>query len=240
MNIYETSCTLKNRDVNLFKKLKTSRLFEFLQEASIAHTEELGAGREKTLDRGLLWVVVQQEVKIIRFPEYDEPVRIVSWPGNTMHVLFPRFYRLLDAEGSLLAEGSALWALMDGKTRRFVFPEANGVSVPGIVTSEEYPLPLRIAEENTDRQMRLRVPFSWCDLNGHMNNTRYFDLMDDLLQNSSVFSAPELIRTEYHREVRYGEELTVLWKKTDRTFFMKGITGEKAAFRIYAEFGQIR
>lgn len=236
MNLYETSCRLKNRDVSLFRKLKISRMFEFLQEASIAHTEALGAGREKTLDRGLLWVVMQQEMKIVHLPEYDEEIRIVSWPGNTMHVLFPRFYRILDAQNRLLAEGSALWALMDQETRKMVFPERNGVLIEGTVTGDEYPLPSRISAEETDASMAVTVPFSWCDLNGHMNNTRYFDLMDDLFQNGRECEIPRLIRAEYHQEVKYGEELTVQWTEKNGSFYMEGTADGKSTFRIRYDF----
>ncbi|MBR4446600.1 MAG: hypothetical protein IKS37_11970 [Solobacterium sp.] len=52
--MYRTSLKLKNRDVDYYRRLRLSRMMELFQEASIAHTETLGAGREKTLDRGLL------------------------------------------------------------------------------------------------------------------------------------------------------------------------------------------
>ena len=78
MSIYRTSCKLKNKDVNMYRKLRTSTLFEMLQEISIAHTEELGAGREKTLDHGFLWVIMQQEVKIHSLPEYDDEITVSS------------------------------------------------------------------------------------------------------------------------------------------------------------------
>ena len=36
---------LRSKDVDLHRRLRTSRLFELLQEASIRHTEQLGMGR---------------------------------------------------------------------------------------------------------------------------------------------------------------------------------------------------
>ncbi len=87
--VFSRELRLKNRDVDMYRRLRTSRLFELLQEAAIAHTEALGMGREKTLDRDLLWVVTLQRAEISRMPEYDETVRVESWPGETMHVLFP-------------------------------------------------------------------------------------------------------------------------------------------------------
>ena len=66
MNVFVTQLRLRNRDVNLHRVLRTSTLFELMQEASIRHTEELGMGREMTLDRGLLWMVTLQRAEIAR------------------------------------------------------------------------------------------------------------------------------------------------------------------------------
>ena len=76
MNVYSTSLRLRNKDVNLHRRLRTSTLFELLQEASIKHTEDLGMGRDKTLDKGLLWVVTLQRAEITRMPEYDETITV--------------------------------------------------------------------------------------------------------------------------------------------------------------------
>ena len=107
MNIYTTQLRLRNKDVNLHRRLRSSVLFELLQEASIRHTEELGMGREMTLDRGLLWMVTLQRAEIARMPAYDECVTLESWPGETMHLLFPRYYRVLGENGETLLSASA-------------------------------------------------------------------------------------------------------------------------------------
>lgn len=54
-DIYRAEKKLLADDVNLFRKLRLSSLFRMLQEAAIAHTEGLGAGRAKTLDKADEW-----------------------------------------------------------------------------------------------------------------------------------------------------------------------------------------
>ena len=100
---------LRSKDVDLHRRLRTSRLFELLQEASIRHTEELGMGRDKTLDKGILWIVGLQRAEIKRMPEYDEELLLKSWPGKTMHLFFPRFWELADMNGETLLTASSLW-----------------------------------------------------------------------------------------------------------------------------------
>ena len=56
--IYTERLTLRSKDVDMFRHLRTSEFFKLLQEASIRHTEQLGMGRDKTLDKGILWVLL--------------------------------------------------------------------------------------------------------------------------------------------------------------------------------------
>jgi len=229
--VFEEELRLKNRDVDMHRRLRTSRLFELLQEAAIAHTEQLGMGREKTLDRGLLWVVTLQRAQIARLPEYDETVRLQSWPGETMHLLFPRYYRMETAAGEELLRASALWMLVDAKTRRFVFPERYGIAVAGTETGRELPLPVPPAAMETDAEREFVVPYSYVDLNGHMNNTRYFDLAEDCISAAAEGRRLCSVEAEYKAEVRLGERITPRWGADGERFFLPG-GGERPAFTI--------
>ena len=158
--IYEKAYHLKSSDVNRWQRLRTSVMMRWLQEAAIAHTEELGMGREKTLDRGLLWIVSLQRTEILRLPVYDEKIIVRSWPGKTMHVFFPRYYELVTEDGEPLVRASALWMLLDEKTRRFVFPEAYGIVINGVVTGSETALPASPKSLPFTAEKPFSVPFS--------------------------------------------------------------------------------
>lgn len=235
MNVYSKEYKVLSSDVDLYRRARLSRLFTWLQEASIAHTEALGAGRDKTLDRGLLWIIAQQEAKITRLPAYDELVRVSSWPGKTMHVFFPRYYRVTDADGNVLLQSAALWALMDEKSRKTVFPEQWGVSVPASVSGDGAPLPRSPRTEETDRALPFTVPFSYVDLNGHMNNTRYFDLADDLLPEALRVRTPRNVAVEYGGEARLGETVTLRCAQSETHFYLSGET-EKRLFRLKYQY----
>ena len=80
--------------------MRLSVLMRLFQECCIAHTEELGMGRDKTLDRGLLWVVISEMIEIQRMPVYDEEITLVCYPGKTLHYFFPRQLTVLDRNGT--------------------------------------------------------------------------------------------------------------------------------------------
>lgn len=222
MSIWKQTIQIRNKDVNLYQKLRTSRLMEILQEVCIAHTEALGAGRAKTLDKGFLWVIIQQEINIQRMPVYDETITVSSWPGETMHVLFPRYYQITDEMGDVIIQGSSLWTLIDKNTRRMIFADRYGITVPGEKTDIDIPLPKAIAREECDHHDVFKVPFSWCDLNGHLNNTRYFDLAEDRIQAASLNRQLTSVSAEYTSEAPFKETLDISWHEDKDHAYISG------------------
>ena len=231
MSIYTQELRLRSKHVDMYRRLRTSELFRLLQEASIRHTEELGMGRDKTLDRGILWVLGLQRTQITRMPEYDEEIVVKSWPGQTMHVLFPRYYSVETTAGDVLIRSSALWTLVDAETRKMVFPEKYGVTIDGLVTGQEIPLPSPVSRMDCDRNSVFTVPYSYVDLNGHMNNTRYFDLAEDLTDAAAAGKHLTDIQIEYVSEARLGQELHVSWGRDGSRYYVTGESGQ-CVFRM--------
>ena len=229
--IYERSLLLGSEHVDCFRRLRTSTLFELLQTASIRHTEELGVGRDKTLDRGLLWVIVRQYVLVDRMPEYDERITLRSWPGKTLRVLFPRYYEILSERGETLVRGSAVWSLMSAESRSTVFPDEHRIEIPGVETGRELPYLTKLRTAETPNHFDFIVPYSYVDLNGHMNNTRYFDLIEDHLPAAKAGKLLREIHTEYAAEAKWDAALHVAWGEENDMYYVNGTT-EHTCFRM--------
>lgn len=237
MEPYEITYKILSSDTDRLRRLRLSRLFTFLQEAAIAHTEALGAGRAKTLDRGLLWIVTLQQAKITRLPEYDETVTLQSLPGETMHTFFPRYYRMTDQSGNELVNASALWALMDCETRGMVFPDRVGVAVPGAEVPWQTFLPRPPKLPENAETSTFCVPYSYVDLNGHMNNTRYLDLAEDLMPDALRSKDVREVLTEYTGEAPCGE-LLELQLQTDAAEVRLSGTAKKRLFRLLIRYDE--
>ena len=222
MSVFRFPYRVRDCDVSFNRKLRPSSLFSVMQEASIDHTEALGAGRAKTLDRGFLWVITRQKVEINRLPEYDETVVFESWPGETMHVLFPRYYRMLSADGALLLSGSALWTLINAETRTFIFPQQEGIDVPGVVTGNEISLPSGLRSIPAAQKRAFTVPYSHTDINGHMNNIRYIDECENMIPDVAAGQNLREIAVEYAKEIRLGESMDISLGIRDSDYFFSG------------------
>ena len=237
MDLYKKEIRLLSTDVDVYRRLRLSALFTRMQEAAIEHTTALGAGREKTLDKGFLWIVTQQQVQIRRIPEYDERLTHLDWPGKTMHLYFPRYFRLVDAKGSVLFEAVSYWVLIDEKTRALVFPESHDIYIKEIVTGNELAMPGRLRRQEAESSCSFKVPYSYIDLNGHMNNARYYDLAMDLMPEALRRRSPCELTSEHIGEARLGDTLSVACAASDDSFYICG-EKDKPVFRMKLRFEQ--
>ena len=237
MSVWREELRLRSSHVDMHRRMRTSVLFGLMQEAAIRHTEELGMGRAKTLDRGLLWVVTLQSARIERMPVYDEDVVLRSWPGRTMHVLFPRYCALDTAAGEPLVRASALWTLVDSGTRKLAFPERYGIEIDGVTTGEEIPLPNAPRPIPPSEEVDFTVPFSFVDLNGHMNNTRYFDIAEDRVPAAAAGQPLRALEAEFCREARLGETFRLCLGREENDYYLSG-EGNSRVFRMRLRYGE--
>ena len=235
MEIYTLPYTLRSRDVNMFHRLRSSQLFELLQEAATDHSELLGAGIDVIRKKNLMWVLARQSVELLRMPSYGEKVLIETWPGKTVHSLYPRYYRLLDENGDALVNSSSIWMLADLNERSLVPSSKSGIDFSFEKRGIEIALPSPPRTFYTDHNSFFTVPFSYVDMNGHMNNTRYFDLADNLSPAALAGRDPVRILVEYSAELLLDHRYELLYGQEGERFFLK-TAGDKPHFRIVMDY----
>ncbi len=232
---YAQQYRILSSDTDLHQRLRLSRLFTLLQEAAIAHTEDLGFPREKTLDRGWLWVVLLQQVKVNRLPVYDDIVRLESVPGEFLHGLYPRYYRINDFNGTELLTAASVWTLINGKTRTMAPPAETGVVIPGMEADWECCFPRMPKTAVSDQPIRWTVPYSVTDINGHMNNARYLDLAEDFMPPELRDGRIRELRAEYAAEVRLGQTMELRVERRENVCLFSGFT-DRRIFRLSFEY----
>lgn len=224
----------EHADVN--RNLRPSALFLFLQEIALDHSTVLGLGTDATLHKNLLWVVTRYHVEIERMPRYEETVVLETWPGPMRRVLFPRYFRMRTEGGEPLLRASSVWVLIDGVERKMISPKQYGLSeVEGLTEGDELPYNVPAPVIEPMRTETFTVPYSYLDLNGHMNNTRYFDLCEDLIADEREGLRLSAIYAEYQNEARYKDTLSVAIGRRDDTFLFTGAAGHPC-FRIGLQY----
>ncbi len=210
--IYSKQFTIGDTQVNSFDRLKNSQVLALLQEAAGEHSAMLGVDKEYLQERELMWALIRYRIEILRLPRAGETVTVQTWPMPTTRTAYPRATVVYDGQGEVLFRGVSLWVLMSASTRAMVLPAKSGVVVNGCVRGEELSLPgSLLPKELGKREFRL-ARFSDLDINGHVNNCRYMEWVDDLL-DADFHSAhyPKEMVICYLSETREGENVEISW-----------------------------
>ena len=210
--IYQQDFEITDLYVNRYGYLMPSKLLYILQTVGGAHFTELAMDYESLAEKGIFWAVTRHKVQISRLPQRGEVIHIETWPMPTTRVAYPRSMVAYDAQGNELFRSISLWVLMDLNSRNMILPGKSGISVAGTLRGLELSSPMGLPAKLLRSHRNRFVNFTDLDRNGHMNNTRYLDWIDDLLP--SGFHALHRVKEFtvcYLSEAREGQELKLGW-----------------------------
>ncbi len=217
--------------------LCTGDLFRLMQKVSGDHCREIGYGEPVMEEKGLMWVITRHVVSVLRWPEPGEQLLVRTWPGPTRHGMCPRYYRIESENGELLITGCAIWSVVGRESRKMVAPEAYGVAIEPFVTGLESRRPCAPLRREGSARAEYTVSEELLDEKRHRNNTRYYDLAEQLLGTRGKPLREALV--EYSAEAREGDTLLLDWSLADGLFVINGSNNGAPAFRMNLRYEAI-
>lgn len=211
--IFEQTVTVQNGDVNKNGVMKLSALLHAVQEISGGHSDRLGHTWDALAGMGLFWAVLRHRAVIHRLPKVGEVMHLQTWPMPATRSAYPRAVRAMDSQGNILFETVSLWVLMSTQTRTMVLPGKSGVVVPGILRGIEADSPSSLSPGNHENAALWCVGADDLDINGHVNNAKYLDYVENLMENKAL--SPGELTVCYLAETLLGQEITLRWSLSE-------------------------
>lgn len=211
--IYSQTFTVGDMAVDRYGRLRPGSLLFYAQEAAGQHCKALALDYDTMAEKHMFWAIIRHRVQITRLPMSGETITVETWPMPTTRSAFPRSVVAYDQGGRELFRTISLWVLMDMDTRAMILPGKSGVLVPGTLRGTELPAPGSLIPKSLVNSRKRSVCFTDLDRNGHMNNTKYMEWIDDLLPSEFHFANPiKEFTVCYLSEAREGQELTFTWE----------------------------
>jgi acyl-ACP thioesterase len=213
MDIWSETFPLRFGAVDRSDRLTMWSTFDFFQEAAISHANALGVGREAMKTTGQLWVLSRLSVFWQRRPNYGETITVRSWPRGSERLFAVRDYDIRDAEGSPVVRGRSGWIVLDMERRRPLKVQTLMDKLPMNEGENAFssPAPGLDARENLVQAGERQAAYSDVDYNDHVNNTRYIQWIQDLMEPELLDRADRIrLDINYLSEVKLGER-TGIW-----------------------------
>ena len=244
MNIYHEDSAIRFSNIDQSDTLTIASTFDLFQEAAISHAEILGVGREAMKQSGHVWILSRLSVFMSARPGYREKITTRTWPRGANKLFAIRDYDIYyssDISGheegpchsEALVRGRSAWLVVDLEKHRPLRPQTavetlpanNGINaLPGEKQEGNDPPPSLPARDFTGfNPIPRRASNSDIDYNGHVNNTRYIQWIQDLLDPEIVIKAKQLrLDINYLAEVLYGETIALYIMPIDKNPLPEG------------------
>lgn len=185
----------------------------YLQEAASLNAEELGFSKSNFDAQGenISWVLTRLAVKMIRYPKWEEEVKVVTFPRGGRKIVAWRDFEIKAANGETIALATSEWMLIDLKTRKIVsIPEsvllACEFGTESVLGPEPFTARLKFpAEMNAEKTGPYKAQYSHIDLNGHVNNVHYIEWLLEPLKAAR----PLRLEIVFRSETLAGDEVSV-------------------------------
>ena len=227
-----------SNDIDSSLRLRVSSFFKIVQDVIMHHTEELNVGTKETNEKGILWVISRCLVEFYHLPNYQEEVICKTYPGESkLNMIFPRYFQIEDQKGNVLIKLSSIWALIDKENRHATSSSTIASRCLGEKHEGELPLPGKIDEIAANYRENRSIRYSDVDLNGHLNNTKYIELLLDLHDSGFYKEKPiKKLTLNYVKEIKEGEQVSIYNNVNNNQEFVKIEANGNTSFYALIEY----
>lgn len=226
--------------INADGRMGIGSLARQMQKITEIHfDQEAGLTGEELLAKGLSWVISWTDIELVRMPNKGEKVILRIWPGKNKVNLYSRVYAMYTEAGEPLMATSSLFLLMDQVTRRVaVQPEEMKIINPVIISGEPNLPKLQQKFPKVYRNQLLRtVSTEEIDYNGHLNNSRYLDWTEALLDEEFYAEhTPKKIWVQYAKELQEGEKAKIQYVWEEDVMYLRGVHNGENSFLVKMMF----
>ncbi len=186
-----------------------SSVMRYLQDCANGHLAAVRPSYDELFERGLAFVLSRMSVIFREELRTHDEFDCETWAAGSKGVTFNRCYRI--KKGELVSvEASSAWALLDVNRGR-----PCRVADSGADYHDEEPLeldmPTRFRIPSTPEPVKVGerlVEYADCDINGHMNNAKYPDILCGYTGDMKGRRL-ERMNINFLNEAPLGEKLTI-------------------------------
>jgi acyl-ACP thioesterase len=221
--IFRREYVVETYNTSYFQTIKVSDLFKYLQEVASQHSEIMKIGFDDLKDNKGAWVLTKQLLEVKRLPNALEKFTIHTWSRELNKIVANRNFIVMDKQNNIIIRATSDWVVLNLEKRRIIpLSKLNLDSIQ----SYDYDLfsepltKINIISANLINEFTKKVRFSDIDINGHMNNTCYVDMvLDSMAEYFDQRHSLQLINTNFLQEVKFLEDIAIKTYQVETNIF---------------------
>lgn len=232
--IYERTFSITSSEVDVYGNCRPAALLSFFQDLANEHSVLCGTDRDYLVEEyGAFWMLVRVWFHLERPLKTGENLTIRTWQRGAGGLIIYRDFDLL-ADGVPVGEAVSAWVVAELESRKMLRPDRvrriADAPAPEQVKNRQLKL-IRTPKQLSQAYIRT-IRYSDLDVNGHMNNTKYADVIQDAFQVEELEGRfVSEMQLNYSMECLAGETLEIFRGAEGESCYVDG-RGEDGARRF--------
>lgn len=181
-------------------------------KSSEEQSDALGRDKSFISKYGLTWVITHYDIQVSRFPKNGEQIAITTEADSYNKYFCYRNFWIHDNEGKECAKIESVFALMGIDNRKLASVPEEIIAPFESEKITKIKRSPKIIAPSGNQSLNYRVRFADIDGNRHVNNSRYFEWMLDVLGYDFLTSHNlQQVSIKFDKEVEYGNEIESYW-----------------------------
>ena len=210
--IYSRTIQVQTTDTDLYDNIRPNALLQYFQDLGTAHAVILNIGRDYLVEKyHACWILARVWYRLNRPIHAGEIMRMDTWHRGASGIIFNRDFDIFIGDEHV-GEGISAWVVADIENRKMLRPSSIDTIAEAKVPDRAKSRQLKLIKEPKEKELvyERTIRYSDLDVNGHMNNTKYADVLLDVLSPEEM--AGKFIsemQLNYSQECKLGETMTV-------------------------------
>ncbi len=217
---------VNSHDCDASGKVRPALILRYMQETANLQLRALGPTSEQLIAEDRTFILSRINMSIYGALHAYDNITVSSWACESRGVSFNRCYQIRRGD-ELIAEAASVWGLIGISSRRIY-----RVEDIALVFDTDEPLELDAPRRvHIPRELSLAlvgertIAYSDLDINQHMNNTNYPDMLCDFIPDA-VKKRILSISISFAGEARIGETLKVYMRESDGQYYFRTIRSD--------------
>ncbi len=203
--------------INNNYEITNKSILEYLENIADMHSTSVNNNIEDFNNSNYTWVLIEWNLKVIKRPKYGDEIEINTWCKNLDDRFAYRDFEIfLNGEKCIVA--SSKWLIVNFETKKIskiTCDFINQYLPENKEAIENKKLKKLNIQETYDLSTKVSIRKSDIDINGHLHNLNYIDLIRELMDFSEEYNE---FRIVYKKEIKYGDNIIVSKRLIDDKF----------------------
>lgn len=235
-NYLERLFIIRSYEVNEKLELKINVLAEWFSEIAWEHSKQLNLSFEDLQESDNFWVLISYEIKINKLPNWQDEVKLKTYPSGLNNFYFSREFILTDKNGIFLAGASSSWIILNKTTRKIVIPKGTFFSKYNYISDKVIPEKFNklIAQKDLKNSIKIKSRYVETDMHHHINNAVYIAWIYEIIRSNCKIKK---FRIQYIKELTADENIIINYDNRNNIMFFEGISENReiSVFRAEVE-----